>query len=115
MPKNRDDSNPFEEKRRKLEEQERVLAQKRRELKQQLESGGAPEAAARVDEPPVWRMEDEPHGRDMELPSVRPRHLGRQRQRDMVVFFACMALLLVVIVVILWVAWIHKSSPAGSA
>jgi hypothetical protein len=114
MPKNRDDSSPLETKRRLLEEQERLLAQKRRALKQQLESGGAPEAAARVDEPPVWRMEDEPHARNMELSSARPRHLARQRQRDMVVFFACMGLLLIVIVVILWVAWIHKSSPAGA-
>ncbi len=114
MPKNRDESNPLETKRRLLEEQERLLAQKRRALKQQLESGGAPEAAARVDQPPVWRLEDEPHSRDMELSSARPRHLARQRQRDMVVFLACMVVLIVVIVVLLCVVWIHSASPAGA-
>jgi len=114
MPKNRDASNPLATKRRLLEERERLLAQRRRELKQQLESGGAPEAAARVDQPPVWRMEDDHHDRAVDSSSARPRHLARQRQRDMVVFF-CMGLLLAVIVVLLWIAWIHTASPARSA
>jgi hypothetical protein len=114
MPKNSDASNPLALKRRRLEEQERLLAQRRRALKQQLESGGASAAAARVDEPPVWRMEDDHHDRAAESASARPRHLGRQRQRDMIVFF-CMGLLLAAIVVLLWVAWIHTASPARSA
>lgn len=115
MPKNRDDSSPLETKRRLLEQQERVLAQKRRELKQQLESGGTPPeaaAAARIDEPPVWRMEDEPDEHDAE--PARYRHLARQRQRDMVVFFACIALLLIVIAVLLWVVWIHTATAGRS-
>ena len=43
---------------------------------------GAPEAAAaaKADEPPVWRMEDEePH--DYETEPARYRHLARQRRR----------------------------------
>jgi hypothetical protein len=114
MPKNRDDSSPLETKRRLLEQQERLLAQKRRELKEQLASGGAPEAAAaaRVDEPPVWRMEDEPNEHDAE--PARYRHLARQRQRDRAVFFACIGLLLLVIAVLLWVVWVHTSTAGRS-
>ena len=114
MPKNPDASNPLATKRRLLEEQERLLAQRRRALKQQLESGGAPAAAARVDEPPVWRMEDDRYDRASDPSSPHPRHLGRQRQRDMIVFF-CMGLLLAVIVVLLWFAWVHTAAPGRSA
>lgn len=112
MPKRRDDSDPLEAKRRLLEQQEKLLAQKRAELKAQLESRGAPEAVARVDEPPVWRMEEEPHEREFE--PARYRHLARQRQRDMIVFFACIGLLLVVIAVLLYVMWAHAPRPPGA-
>jgi hypothetical protein len=114
MPKNRDDSNPLEAKRRQLEQQERLLAQKRQELKEQLESRGAPAAAARIDEPPVWRMEDEHTDDPAETSGVRPRHLARQRQRDMIVFLVC-GVLLIVIVVLVWVAWVHSSTPAAAS
>jgi len=115
MPKKRDEFNPLEAKRRWLQEQERLLAQKRRELKEQLQSGGAPDAAARVDQPPVWRLEDDHHDRPVESYSARPpRHLGRQRQRDLFVFL-CMGLLLLAIGVLLWIAWIHTSTPGRSA
>ena len=112
MPKKRDDFNPLEAKRRLLEQQEKLLAQKRADLKAQLESGGAPEvaAAAKADEPPVWRMEDEPN--DYETEPARYRHLARQRQRDKVFFFVCIALLLVVIAVLLWVIHAHTSPAA---
>ncbi len=116
MPKKRDDSNPLEAKRRLLEQQEKLLAQKRQALKAQLESGGAPEAAAaaKADEPPVWRMEDEPSEFDPE--PARYRHLARQRRRDMIVFFACITVLLIVIAVLLWVVWGHTATaPAPSA
>jgi len=116
MPKKRDDSNPLEAKRRSLEHQEKLLAQRRAELKAQLESRGAPEAAAaaKADEPPVWRMEDEePFGYETE--PARYRHLARQRRRDMIVFFACITVLLIVIAVLLWVVWGHTASaPAPS-
>ena len=59
-------------------------------------------------------MEDEPPGHAAETAPARPRHLARQRRRDMVFFFACMALLLIVIVVLLWVAWIHTASSPGA-
>jgi hypothetical protein len=110
MPKKRDDSNPLEAKRRLLEQQEKLLAQKRAELKAQLESRGAPEAAAaaKADQPPVWRMEDEPHDFDPE--PARYRHLARQRRRDMIVFFACITVLLIVIAVLLWVVWGHTAT-----
>jgi hypothetical protein len=114
MPKKRDDSNPLDAKRRLLEQQEQFLAQKRAELKAQLESRGAPAAAAKVDEPPVWRIEDEPNDYDAE--PARYRHLARQRRRDMIVFFACIGLLLLVIVVLLWVVYVHTAAaPASSA
>jgi hypothetical protein len=116
MPKKRDDSNPLEAKRRLLEQQEKFLAQKRADLKAQLESRGAPEAAAaaKADEPPVWRMEDEPNEFDAE--PARYRHLARQRRRDMIVFFACIGLLLLVIAVLLWVICVHTAAaPTGSA
>ncbi len=115
MPKKRDDSNPLEAKRRQLEQQEKLLAQKRAQLKAQLESGGAPETAAatKAEQPPVWRMEDEPN--DFDHVPVRYRHLARQRRRDMIVFFACIGLLLIVIVVLVWVIYIHTAAaPAGS-
>ena len=112
MPKRRDDSNPLEAKRRQLEEQERLIAQKRDELKARITSGGAPPASARSEEPPVWRMEDEPH--EHELEPAPYRHLARQRRRDMVIFFACIALLLAVIAVLLWVVWVHTSTPTTS-
>jgi len=115
MPKKRDDSNPLEAKRRLLEQQEKLLAQKRAELKAQLESGGKPEtaAAAKAEEPPVWRMDDEPNDYDTE--PARYRHLARQRQRDMIFFFACIGLLLVVIAVLVWVMWSHTATPTPSA
>jgi hypothetical protein len=112
MPRKRDDSNPLEAKRRLLEQQEKLLAQRRAELKAQLESGGAPEAAAKVDEPPVWRMEDDPNEFDTE--PARYRQLARQRRRDMVVFFACIVLLVIVIAVLLWVMWGRGGTPASA-
>jgi hypothetical protein len=112
MPKRRDDSNPLEAKRRLLEEQERLLAQKREELRARIASGGVAPVAARNEEPPVWRMEDEPHEHELEPPPYR--HLARQRRRDMVIFFACIALLLAVIAVLLWVVWVHGSAPTPS-
>ncbi len=113
MPKRRDDSNPLDAKRRLLEEQERLLAQKRAELQARIETGGASPAVAHTDEPPVWRMEDEPH--EHELEPLRYRHLARQRRRDMVIFFACIALLLVVIAVLLWVLYARAGTPPASA
>jgi len=113
MPRKRDDSSPLDAKRRLLEQQEKLLAQKRAELKAQLESHGEPEAtaaAAKVDEPPVWRIEDD-EPRDYELEPARYRHLARQRRRDMIVFFACITVLLIVIAVLLWVVYVHTSAP----
>jgi hypothetical protein len=115
MPRNRDDSNPLENKRRDLEAQERALAQKRRALKELLEAGGAGEAAAKVDEPPVWRLEDEHYERPTEPTPARRRHLAHQRRQDRLIFFGCIVLLVMVIVVVLWVAWVHNSSPGNSA
>jgi hypothetical protein len=112
MPKKRDDSNPLDAKRRQLEQQEKLLVQKRAELKAQLESKGAPEAAAaaKADEPPVWRMEDE-EPLEYDTEPARYRHLARQRRRDMIVFFACITVLLIVIAVLLWVVWGHMAPP----
>jgi hypothetical protein len=113
MPKRRDDFNPLDAKRRALEEQERLLAQKRADLKAQIDGGGTTSSAARIDEPPVWRMEDEPQ--EHELEPAQYRHLARQRRRDMFIFFACIALLLVVIAVLLWVLYARAGTPPATA
>lgn len=110
----REEPDPLEAKRRHLAEQERALVEKQRVLREQLRNGGAPGLAARVGEPPVWRMEDEPPDAAADPLPVR-RHLARQRRRDRLFFFACIGLLLLVIAVLLWVAYVHVPAPVNAA
>ena len=107
MARKRDDSNPIEARRRQLEEQEKLVAQKRREIRDQIESGSA---GARVGEPPIWRREDEEHHDAAPEPTpARRRHLAHQRRRDMILFFAFIAVLLIVVVAVLWLMHVHSS------
>ncbi len=111
MPKFRDESDPLAAKRRALAEQARQLAQKRRELKAQIESGAGPAAAAKIDEPPVWRLEDDFQRHNPEPTPARRRHLARQRQRDLMLFLI-FGMLLVIIIILLWMAWRHTTAIA---
>ena len=117
MPWPRNDRDPLEAMRRKLAEEEQRLAEEMARLSQELNQAGEPTPAeVKPIEPPIWRMEEDglsPH-RIAEPTPARKRNLARQRQRDMVVFFACIALLLIVIAVLLWVVWIHTATPGHS-
>ncbi len=104
MPWNRNDPDPLEIKRRKLEEQERLLSEQMSRLTEELHSSGEPlPEEIKPAEPPVWRLEDDAtHHRTVELTPARKRNLARQRQRDMILFFICGAVLLLVIGLVLW-------------
>jgi len=109
MPWTRNDPDPLEGRRRQLAEAERLLAEQRKKLTQELrQSGESPPA-----EPPVWRMEEDGrHERVTEPVPARKRNLARQRQRDMVLFFLFIGLLLIVLVVVLLV-YVHNAAPVN--
>jgi hypothetical protein len=103
----------LEARRRQLEEQQRQLAEQRQRLHDELH-GSTP--AAKPAEPPVWRMEDDSlHARSADPTPARKRHLARQRQRDMAVFFLLIAVLLIVFFIVFIVAYIHNTTPANGA
>ena len=109
MPWNRNDPDPLEIKRRKLQEQERLLSEQMSRLTQELHNSGEslPEEI-KPPEPPIWRLDDDAaHPR-----RVKPapaRNLGRHRQRDMILFFLFGALLLIAIALVLWRAYSHHT------
>lgn len=110
MPWNRNDPDPIENKRRQLAEQERLLAEQMSRLTEELQQSGQ---SAPIDpkstEPPVWRMEDDTHAvhRILEPTSARKGVLARQRQRDMILFFGCIGLLLFVLIIVVWLFYTH--------
>ena len=116
MPWNRNDPDPLEAKRRLLAEQERSLAEQRRQLSEQLRTGELPSGQVKPAEPPVWRMEDD-HGptRDVDPTPARKRHLARQTQRDMILFFIFIVVLIIVIGAVVWVVYVHNSAPTVAA
>lgn len=115
MPWNRNDPDPLEARRRQLAEQERILAEQRRLLTEQLRQSGEP-PSAKPAEPPVWRMEeDAQHERVVDSTPVRKRNLARQRQRDMVLVFGLIILLLIVLGIVLWVVHVHNTVPINGA
>jgi hypothetical protein len=66
-------------------------------------------------EPPVWRMEDDVlHHRAVEPTPARKRNLGRQRQRDMIIFFICAGLLFLALCFFLWLH-AHTAALSNSA
>jgi hypothetical protein len=114
MPWKRNDPDPLESRRRQLAEAERLLAEQRHRLTEELHQSGESGAGAKAAEPPVWRMEED--GRQERITDplpARKRNLARQRQRDMVLFFLFIGLFLVVLVIVLWVAYVHNSAPVN--
>jgi hypothetical protein len=111
MPWNRNDPDPLEIRRRQLAEQERLLSEERRRLTELLHpSGESTSAGVKPVEPPVWRMEDDgPRPRPAESIPARKRNLARQRQRDMILCFVFIAVLLIVMGIVLWVAHVHNN------
>ena len=112
MPWPRNAPDPLEDMRRKLAEQERLLAEQVSRLHEQLDPNGAAASAAKPVEPPVWRLEDDgisPRPGDGMLP--RKRNLARQRQRDKMLFFIALAVLIVVVIIFLWVAYARNTAP----
>jgi hypothetical protein len=116
MPWLRNDPDPLEAKRRQLEEQQRLLAERQAQLTRELEHSGeeVPEAIKPA-EPPVWRMEDDAlRPRSVDAPNTRKRNLARQRQRDMILFFICIVAFLFVLAIFLWLR-AHYASLNNSA
>jgi hypothetical protein len=113
MPWPSNDPDPLEDRRRKLAEKERLVAEQMSLLTKQLYPSGetAPPPVVKPIEPPVWRLEEE--SRPVDPMPIRKRHLARQRQRDMMVFFIAVAVLLIVMGILVWVAYVHNSSPAN--
>ena len=97
---------PLAQRKRRLAEQERQLAERMANLHHKL-SGSDGEPAAPVNLP-VWRLEEDSHPpRATESISQRKRHLGRQRQRDMIIFFIMMGALIIVVIMVLALAQAH--------
>jgi hypothetical protein len=115
MPWNRNDFDPLEARRRQLAEQERLLSEQRKRLTEELQQTAEfSSAGVKPAEPPVWRMEEDgPHSRVAEPAPPRKRNLAHQRQRDMVLFFIFIGVLLVVLVVVLWVAYVRNTAPVN--
>ena len=109
MPWTRNEPDPLKARKQQLAEQERQLAERMSRLNEELRNGGEPLAAGKnkVPEPPIWRLEEETSRRVPELASARRRNLARQRQRDMVVFFLCIVLLLVATGIFIWLWKVH--------
>jgi len=115
MPWNRNDPDPLEARRRQLAEQERLLDEQRRLLTEQLHQAGE-SPSAKPPEPPVWRMEEDGRNERVADPTpVRKRNLARQRQRDMILVFGLIILLLIVLGIVLWVIHVHDSAPINGA
>ena len=110
MPWFRDDPEPLRAKRRELADKERALAARVSQLHQELRN--APEEAARkLAEPPVWRLEEDKatrHAPDVE--PGRPRDLAHQRQRDKIFFFLLIVVLLLVTALFYWLYHTHLRS-----
>jgi hypothetical protein len=117
MPWNRNVPDPFEDKRRKLAEQQRLLAERMAQLRGELQHSGDPLASElKPAEPPVWRMEDDTLPRRAADPTpARKRNLARQRQRDMIWFFLFLIVLVVALSIVLWVAYVHDTAPNNGA
>jgi hypothetical protein len=113
MPWSRSEPDPLKARRRQLAEQERLLAERMSQLSQELQGDWAKTAGKKGGlEPPVWRMEDEAtRYTSPETPALRGRALARQRQRDMMIFFLCTALLLAIMGLVFWLWKTHAHSP----
>jgi hypothetical protein len=113
MPWSRPDPDPLEARRRHLARQERLLAERMSRLTHELQHGAdVPPSAVKPPEPPVWRMEDDARPPRATEPAGK-RNLGRQRQRDMILFFVVLGLLLVATVFFIWLWKTHLHISEG--
>ena len=116
MPQRRNDPDPLKDMRRKLAEQERIIAQKLARIDQGLDPNAPDPADAKPSEPPVWRLEEDGHvDRPIEVTPNRKRHLARQRQRDMLLFFIALGILIIVLAAVIWAAYFRNVNPAGGS
>jgi lipopolysaccharide/colanic/teichoic acid biosynthesis glycosyltransferase len=116
MPWNRNEPDPLEARRRQLEEQQRLLIEQRKKLTQELHQAddSSPGQLKRA-EPPVWRMEEDiMNHRAAEPTPARKRNLAHQRRRDMIFAFILIVLFLIVLALVLWVAYVHNTTPVSS-
>jgi hypothetical protein len=107
------DSDPIAARRRQLAEQERLLAEQRQRITDELHGSGG---SVKPEDPPVWRMEEEEGAapaRATEPTSARKRNLARQRQRDRFLFFIFIVVFLIVVGILLWVAYVHNTAPSN--
>ena len=110
MPWRRNDPDPLEEMRRKLAEQERQLSEQMSRLNEQLHPSGEKSQSTRQVEPPVWRLEEDGSARRSTTPTRGPkRHLARQIQRDMWLFFIALGVLIMVMMIFVWVAYARNN------
>ena len=99
MPWKRDAPDPLEARRRQLVEQEKMVAEQRRKLTEEIQNSGV----VKRPEPLVWRNEDDtPIVRTAEPTPSRRRHLARQRQRDMIAAVGLIILFLIVVSLVVW-------------
>lgn len=111
MPRNRNDPDPLEPMRRKLEEQQRLLEEQMQKINQELNPDAYP---PKPSEPPVWRLEeDASHYTSTKVSSVRRRQLAKESQRDMILFFVAVAVLLFILALFIWVAYVKGSASAS--
>jgi hypothetical protein len=59
--------------------------------------------------------EDLASHRSAEPTPARKRHLARQRQRDMILFFIVVGVLLVLLIIALWIAYVRNTGPNSGA
>ncbi len=112
MPRRRNDPDPLEEMRQKLAEQERIVAEKLARIGQGLDPDPPDPVENKPAEPPVWRLEEEGHSHQAAemMPTRNKRHLARQRQRDMLLFFIALGILIIVMSIVVWAAYFRDGS-----
>ena len=113
MPRFRKESDPLAHKRQFLAEQERLLSERMSKLSDQLERGGEEAGPAKPAEPPVWRLEeDHPVAKARAAESaVRRAGLGKQRQRDKILFFITIGALFIAVIIFVGLAHSHLRGP----
>jgi len=115
MPWSPREPDPLEERRRKLADQERLVAAQRLRLEEALRKSNEPPPPEepKPNELPVWRLEDEVQSRRIAEPTpARKRNLARQRRRDMFLFFGLILVLVIVLGLAVYLAFVRNLQPA---
>jgi len=117
MPWNRNEPDPLEARRRQLAEQQRRLSEQMSRLTEELhQAGEPPPEIVKPAEPPVWRLEEDGASRrTTDTTPPRKRNLARQRQRDMIFFCVSIVVFLIAVGIVLWVIYVHNTSPNNGA